>query len=106
MKTVWKYELKFEPEFTLMVPLGAKVVHVAMQGNTPCLWVLVDSDQEQTERQILMVGTGHEVPADVEHLGSVVVTMFRFAKPQRPGEIAADVEADYYVWHYFERWPE
>lgn len=62
MITIWKYEIK-EPEVTLMIPEGARVLDLQLQEGTPtpCIWVLVDTDNDLVERKFIIHGTGHKV---------------------------------------------
>ncbi len=59
MITVWKYQLPILDEFTLMMPRGAAPLHVDVQGGVPCLWALVDTEEEHISRQFRIAGTGH-----------------------------------------------
>lgn len=72
MKSIWKYELAITDHQTLALPKGAQVLTAQAQNNVPCLWVLVDVDQEAESRTFHIVGTGH--PADhvceLPHLGT------------------------------------
>jgi hypothetical protein len=64
MRKVFKYTLVFAEEQTLTLPLGAQILHVALQHGQPRLWALVDVDIiDTTPRNILMRGTGHAVEA-------------------------------------------
>lgn len=69
MKTVWKFPVGLEPS---MVPLGHRVVHVAMQGADLCVWAEVEDDPQRpmVAVQWRVIGTGHPVPAVGEHVGS------------------------------------
>lgn len=86
MNTIYKYDLIIAERQTILMPEGAKVLHLAMQYHTPCLWATVDPSKMMQMRTILMVGTGnwYEVKEDMQHLGTIV--------DERSG----------YVWHFFE----
>lgn len=86
MKTIWKYPLQITDVQEIMMPEQAKILHVEMQGISPCLWVLVDSESKQVPRYIRVVGTGNPFPdADqAMYIGSF----------QMMGDIL--------VWHVFE----
>jgi hypothetical protein len=65
MKKVWKFELETAGEQRVMMPLKAEILSVQVQRGIPCLWALVDPDQESdaTEtRTFLIFGTGHPIP--------------------------------------------
>ena len=63
MSEIWKYPI---PQHLLMktgpislnLPLGAVVLTVQMQGNTPHIWALVDPGVRKTRRKFLIQGTG------------------------------------------------
>ena len=47
-KTIWKYKLKIDILQEIIMPIGARILSVQMQSNTPCLWVLVDPKEKNT----------------------------------------------------------
>lgn len=55
---VWKYPLNGMREQIIEMPLGAMPIHVALQGETPCVWVLVDPDERLVTRKASIEGTG------------------------------------------------
>ena len=61
-KVIYKYELNPYHAITeLMLPIGAKVLCVQTDGKTdcPCIWALVDNDQEQLEGRVFgIIPTG------------------------------------------------
>jgi hypothetical protein len=60
MKTIWKMKLKPTGQQTFDVMAGAKVLTVQMQGETPCMWLMLDPDSESRERMTIEIfGTGH-----------------------------------------------
>lgn len=93
MRTIWKFPLPMavagEP---LSMPRGARIVHFDIQYSgpldngprpgVPTLWVEVDPDQAAEPRQFVIIGTGHEIPADGQHVGSY--------------------QAEPFVWHVYE----
>lgn len=52
--TVWKYPVAD----SISMPKGAKLLHVAAQGDVPHIWALVDPSRELEERRFMRVGTG------------------------------------------------
>lgn len=60
MKTIWKFKLSGETCNTLM-PIGAKILTVAMQDGSPHVWALVDPENSSSTRKIIVVGTGHSI---------------------------------------------
>jgi hypothetical protein len=90
MKTIHKYPVEFaeadRPDRPLFdMPKGAEPLCIQMQFGTPCVWAIVDTEQEQEIRGFYIVGTGHEIP---ERAGRYVGT-FQLGGGQ-------------YVFHLFE----
>lgn len=68
-KTIWKFEL--EPFGEVLMPVGSEILHVAAQGDTACLWALVDPAAEKEPRGFIVAGTGHPLPdMAMEYVGT------------------------------------
>lgn len=86
MKTVWKFPFTLQDNVTIRMPAQARILHAEVQGETPCLWALVDPGGPADIRHFRIIGTGHPIPdVDMEQLS--FVTTFQ----QAP-----------FVWHLFE----
>ena len=59
MKTTWKFRLELADEQTLMMPEGAEILSAQMQGETLCMWALVEPDAPKQRRVIEIIGTGN-----------------------------------------------
>lgn len=64
MKTIYKYPIEITDEQTLSMPEGAQVLSAQMQGNTLCIWALVDSGNFNCDRRVRIFGTGNPVVLD------------------------------------------
>jgi hypothetical protein len=73
MAVVWKYVLAPVPEQTINIPVGAQLLHVAEQNGQLCLWAKVDPSGAVVSRRFCVAGTGQEMPAYTEYLGSAVL---------------------------------
>lgn len=73
MRTVYKYSIQVTDEFTLALPQGAEIVHVAVQNYRPQLWALVDTDRPLEIRRFAVRGTGHVVDDALRHVGSFLL---------------------------------
>lgn len=73
MRKIYKYALEIVDRQALYIPGHAKLLDVQIQNGVPCLWALVDTNEEERERVIQIFGTGH--PA--EEAGAYVAT-FQF----------------------------
>lgn len=71
MRTIYKYPLTPVVEQTIYVPLlkidsytamsiKEQILKLDIQGNTPCLWIMVDSEQRERAVKITLSGTGHQ----------------------------------------------
>ena len=73
VQTIHKYPLRIDDRMELLLPDGARPLCVQMQGDTPCLWALVDPNAPMQRRAVWCRGTGHDasgVDADW-HIGTV-----------------------------------
>jgi hypothetical protein len=63
MRTIWKYDLIPNDENRILIemPTGAKVLTVQVQGDSVCLWALVDTEMGKGTRIFEIYGTGHPV---------------------------------------------
>lgn len=76
MRTVHKFPLTVNGRQTIVMPEGAEVSHVGLQGSTVCLWALVDTEKDYKPRTFTILGTGQplDVPGgDVKPVGSFMV---------------------------------
>lgn len=62
MQVIYKYPLT-GPMTALRMPEGAEILCVQMQNDIPCVWALVNTSFDMETRRIMLVGTGHSVPA-------------------------------------------
>lgn len=61
MKTVWKFPLRVADDLEIEMPIGAQLLTVDVQGETPQLWALVDPSVPTCIRSIRTAGTGHAI---------------------------------------------
>lgn len=81
MRTVFKYAIPMEDSFSIDMPKGAEILHIAAQGQggpmgdlvqNVCMWARVDTDSPQVPVRFLLRGTGHP-EANGEHVGSFLL---------------------------------
>jgi hypothetical protein len=70
MKTIWKYPLGDTFPKSIMMPCGAKVLTVQMQGRQLQLWALVDPNQPYEPRRFSVFGTGWESEISGTYIGT------------------------------------
>jgi len=79
MKRIYKYQLETIDEQFIEVPLllgnmfEKQVLKVDTQHGIPCIWIMVDDEQQKIRRKILIRGTGHECSGGIDpdtYLGS------------------------------------
>ena len=81
---IWKYELRVDDRLTVIMPRGARILSVGVQGKTICLWAMVTPETAEQERRIIAIyGTGNPLPDD-------------------PGTFIGTVQVPPVVWHVFE----
>lgn len=74
-KTIWKYEITPSDFQEIIMPVGAKILDVQTQGDTPCIWALVNPNYTDTEVRIFEVfATGVPIKYDMgvqrEYIGT------------------------------------
>lgn len=67
-KQIWKYPLTEPNTIALVMPKGAEILTVQMQGREPMLWALVatadtDAEPEKEVRKFEVFGTGQKMDA-------------------------------------------
>ena len=88
-KSIWKFELEVTDKQEIKMPAGAEILTVQTQYGIPCLWAMVDTEKDLSERLIEIFGTGHRVPQDMGVMREYIGTF-----QLRGGEL---------VFHAFER---
>ncbi len=61
-RTIWKYHLEITDTQNVMMPEGAEILSAQMQGDSLCLWALVNPDAPKQRREIEVLGTGNPAP--------------------------------------------
>ena len=89
MKQIWKFTLAPDG-MTILMPRGAKVLHVDNQAENLCLWALVDPSEQYTPRTFLAVRTGEQIAnincahyygSALFRAGRVVLHVFEIDRP-------------------------
>lgn len=60
MRTIHKHEVSID-RFTLFLPKEWKFLHLDIQGNTPFMWVEVETDKDKQGFNFVVVGTGWDI---------------------------------------------
>ena len=63
--TIWKFELEVTEKQFIRMPKEAELLSVQTQNETPCLWALVNPNNEKEERCFEVFGTGHDMHCDM-----------------------------------------
>jgi hypothetical protein len=73
MSTIWKYELNHDGmgHINLAIPGPAKIIHFGHQRGQMCVWAEVEPGRPDQQVQLTIVGTGHDVPPNSKHHGTV-----------------------------------
>ena len=78
---IHKHVLEITDQQTIKTFSGAHPLAFQVQDGKPCLWLLVDPEQRETNIDFFIYGTGHEVYETLVHLGTI--------------------QLDGFVWHLF-----
>jgi predicted regulator of amino acid metabolism with ACT domain len=72
MKRIFKYRIKIDDLQEIQMPVGAEILTVQVQQETPCIWAMVDDDVPiMHTRRIETFGTGHAVQeAERKYIGT------------------------------------
>lgn len=63
MKRIYKYPLDMQGAAQIInMHAGAELLAVQVQRDVPCIWALVNPDNQMMQREFLIVGTGHDLP--------------------------------------------
>lgn len=73
-KSIWKFQLETTDYQTISMPKDAEILTVQTQGDTPCVWALVNPEAEKEDRNFEVFGTGHKVPVDMGVMREYVAT--------------------------------
>ena len=78
MKKVFKYILILRSvRQQVLMPKGAKILHVGEQNRAITIWALVDTEAELLHREFIIMGTGQNIPYDkYTHVGTVLEGVF------------------------------
>lgn len=65
-KTIWKYEIPFEDNFTVKMPMDSQILSAQIQETSGllCIWALVQPENRTEKRTFELIGTGHPIPSD------------------------------------------
>jgi len=59
---IWKYPLEVERHQMVVMPKGAVLLAFQTQKGQLALWASVDPDAPKVQRDLSVVGTGHDLP--------------------------------------------
>lgn len=80
-REIWKFPIHAQKEQTIQMPAESEIIYVDVQERLgeqpqPCIWALVDPKLDMEDRNILLIGTGHnfDTLGGCFHLGSFQIT--------------------------------
>ncbi|EPH6098207.1 DUF7352 domain-containing protein [Vibrio cholerae] len=71
MRRIFKYKLDVGLSTKIELPEGSEILSVGTQGHDVFFWALVHVDQKPRTRMFMVLGTGAQVPSDVNFIGAV-----------------------------------
>jgi hypothetical protein len=88
VRTIWKFPLAGNDVNNVVMPAGAKVLTVQMQGRDITLWADVDDKAKANEARIFLIfGMGQPMPKEMGYRNVYIGT----------------VQDRAFVWHVFEQ---
>ena len=60
MNSIWKFPLNPNSPTLVEMPAGTQILSMQLQGGTPTLWALVDTEAPRVTRHFAIYGTGWE----------------------------------------------
>ena len=66
-KAIWKYPLEITNAQIIKMPKGAKILSVQIQNKKPCIWVMVDPDNDLLPKTLYSIGTGFNVDDEIDN---------------------------------------
>jgi len=86
VRTIWKFPIPIQDQFTIEMPRDAEILHVDTQNNSGCLWVRVVPERTTEVRRFILRRTGHSMYEDCSHIGSFILNdgalAFHLFEPQ------------------------
>ena len=73
MKTVWKYPIPTQDDFTLVMPEPALILRVGTQRGEPYVWALVDTTKPSIDVALSLRSTGHDATGVGTYIGTFQV---------------------------------
>ncbi len=64
MTRIYKYILETTDLQEIVMPVGAEILCVQTQNDTPCVWARVNPEALTCSRKFLIFGTGHDISVD------------------------------------------
>ena len=88
MKTIWEFETLFEGKFSIKMPKSAEILCVQQDQKTfkPCIWAMVESENEIEERYFELFGTGHPMHVDMGN-GRKYLGTYQYQKGEFVGHL-------------------
>ncbi len=75
MKVIYKYILTTTDTQTVAMPKNAQILTVQTQNEKPCLWAILDMDEQREEtKDIEIFGTGHPIEDSMTILRNYIGT--------------------------------
>jgi len=62
MQTIYKFQITLNDKTTVRVPKNAKLLSAQVQHGIPCVWVMLNTDEEKVDRHLYLATTGNPMP--------------------------------------------
>ena len=64
-ESIWKFPMASPEQRIIEMPKGAEILTIQVQNKIPCIWALVNPENEKEKRFFEIFGTGHDMPVDM-----------------------------------------
>ena len=86
-QSIWKFKLEITDRQIVPMPLKALILSVGVQRGSLCLWARVNTEAEVADREIEIIGTGHQIrPDGRRYIGTAIMEPFVWHVFERPAE--------------------
>ena len=88
MKAIWKFETPFDEIFKIEMPKNAEILCVQQDKKTfiPCIWAMVETENEKEERFFELFGTGTAIYEDMG-IGRKYLGTYQYQKGEFVGHL-------------------
>ncbi len=75
MRTIYKYPVEITEKLEVAMPSDSEILSLQIQHELPCVWALVNPENEISTRRFRWFGTGHPIEKgeDLIYVGTIQI---------------------------------